>query len=69
MRASVRWVERAMFVGESGSGHGVVIEGPPEQGGREVGIRPMELMLLGLGGCMSFDVVDILRKGRARIED
>lgn len=69
MRASVRWVDQAMFVGESGSGHAVVIEGPPEHGGREVGIRPMEMMLLGLGGCMSFDVVDILKKGRAQIDD
>lgn len=51
------------FVGESGSGHSIVMDGPPEFGGRNLGVRPMEMLLLGLGGCASFDVVSILNKG------
>ena len=51
------------FVGESGSGHSIVMDGPPEFGGRDLGVRPMEMLLLGLGGCASFDVVSILNKG------
>lgn len=58
-----------MFIGESGSGHAVVMDGPPDHGGRNIGIRPMEMMLLGLGGCSSFDVIDILEKGRHQITD
>jgi len=57
------------FVGESGSGHSVVMDGAPEAGGRNLGIRPMELLLLGLGGCTAFDVVSILRKSRQKIDD
>lgn len=57
------------FVGESGSGHSVVMDGAPEAGGRNLGIRPMEMLLLGLGGCTAFDVVSILRKSRQRISD
>lgn len=53
-----------MFIGESGSGHAVVMDGAPEAGGRNLGVRPMELLLIGMGGCSSFDVVHILRKGR-----
>jgi len=53
-----------MFVGETGSGHAVVIDGPPDHGGRNMGARPMELLLLGVGSCSSFDVVQILQKGR-----
>lgn len=68
MQATVRWVEGVLFVGESGSGHAVVMDGPPEHGGRNIGIRPMEMMLLGLGGCSAFDVVHILQKGRIAIE-
>ena len=67
MQATIRWVRDAMFVAEAGSGHSVVLDGPPEHGGRNAGVRPMEMMLLGLGGCTSFDVVDILKKGRQRI--
>ena len=55
------------FVGESESGHSVVMDGPPEAGGRNLGIRPMEMVLLGLGGCSSFDVVMILKKFRQNI--
>lgn len=52
------------MVGESGSGHAVVIDGPPEHGGRNLGVRPMEMLLLGMGGCTQFDVLLILRRGR-----
>lgn len=64
MKARVKWVENSMFLGESGSGHSVVMDGPPESGGRNLGLRPMEMLLVGMGGCASFDVVHILRKGR-----
>jgi len=64
MEARVKWIEDVVFLGESGSGHGIVIDGPPDQGGRNLGPRPMELLLLGVGSCSAFDVVHILRKGR-----
>lgn len=64
MKARVKWVEGAMMVGESGSGHAVVMDGAPEFGGRDLGVRPMEMLLLGLGGCTEFDVVHILKRGR-----
>lgn len=64
MKASVRWIDDAMFLAESGSGHCVAIDGPPDQGGRDVGIRPMEMLLMGVGGCASFDVMMILKKAR-----
>jgi len=64
MKARIKWVENALMVGESGSGHAVVMDGPPEHGGRNLGVRPMEMLLLGLGGCTQFDVLHILRKGR-----
>jgi putative redox protein len=57
------------FVGESGSGHSVVMDGAPDAGGRNLGVRPMEMLLLGLGGCTSFDVVSILQKSRQDIVD
>lgn len=53
-----------MFLAESGSGHTVTIDGPESEGGRNVGIRPMEMMLMGMGGCTSFDVMKILKKAR-----
>jgi putative redox protein len=64
MLAKVKWVDGRMFVGESGSGHTVVMDGPPNHGGRNLGVRPMEMILLGLGGCASFDVISILEKSR-----
>ena len=67
MQATVKWVDGVMFVGETGSGHAVVMDGPPDHGGRNMGMRPMEMILLGLGGCSSFDVVQILQKGRNNI--
>ena len=69
MQARVKWVEHRTFLGESGSGHSVVMDGAPEAGGRDLGVRPMEMLLLGMGGCTAFDVVDILLKGREPVED
>jgi len=69
MKARVKWVEEATFVGESASGHAVVMDGPPEFGGRNLGVRPMEMVLLGMGGCTSFDVVHIMKKFRQPITD
>lgn len=67
MEASVVWNGDVRFTGRTGSGHEVAIDGPPEHGGSDSGARPMELLLLGVGGCASFDVVDILRKGRQQV--
>ncbi len=64
MRARVKWIEGVAFLGESGSGHGIVLDGAPELGGRNLGVRPMEALLIGLGACSAFDVVAILNKGR-----
>lgn len=69
MEAKVKWVDGRMFVGESGSGHAVVMDGPPDHGGRNMGVRPMEMLLLGVGGCSSFDVIEILQKGRHDVVD
>ncbi|MCW2246017.1 putative redox protein [Azospirillum fermentarium] len=69
MKARVKWVDGMMFVGESGSGHAVVMDGAPEAGGRNLGIRPMEMLLIGMGGCSSIDVVMILKKGREAVTD
>lgn len=69
MKATVKWVDNAMFLGESGSGHSVVMDGPEDHGGRNMGVRPMEMLLLGLGGCTSFDVMSILAKQRQNVVD
>ena len=69
MKAHIKWVDGAMFLGESASGHTVVMDGPAEAGGRNMGVRPMETVLIGLGGCASYDVVSILKKGRQDIRD
>jgi putative redox protein len=69
MHARIKWVQDATFLGESGSGHAVVMDGPPEHGGRNLGVRPMEMLLLGMGGCTAFDVVHILKKSRQPISD
>jgi putative redox protein len=69
MQATIKWVDGMMFVGESGSGHAVVIDGPPDHGGRNIGIRPMEMILLAVGSCSSFDVMQILLKGRNQVTD
>ncbi len=69
MQARIKWVQDATFIGESGSGHAVVMDGPPDHGGRNLGVRPMEMLLLGMGGCASFDVVHILKKSRQPVTD
>jgi putative redox protein len=69
MKARVKWVDGMRFVGESGSGHAVVMDGAPDSGGRDLGIRPMEMLLLGLGGCTAFDVVLILKRRREPVTD
>jgi putative redox protein len=69
MKCRVKWLDHMTFVGESGSGHAVVMDGAAEFGGRDLGIRPMEMLLLGVGGCTAFDVVSILKKSRQAIVD
>jgi putative redox protein len=69
MKARVKWVEDLLFLGESGSGHTIVMDGPKELGGHGTGMRPMELLLLGMGGCTSFDLIQMLKKGRQDIRD
>ena len=69
MRCRIKWLDHMSFVGESGSGHSVVMDGSPDAGGRDLGVRPMEMLLLGLGGCTSFDVVSILHKSRQQLVD
>lgn len=67
MKATIKWVDGAMFVGESGSGHSVVMDGPEDIGGHNGGFRPMEMLLLGVGACSSVDVLSILKKGRQQV--
>jgi putative redox protein len=69
MQARIKWVDGVMFIGETGSGHAMVMDGPPDNGGRNLGARPMEMILLGVGGCSSFDVIQILQKGRHNVVD
>ncbi|MBV1871873.1 MAG: OsmC family protein [Gammaproteobacteria bacterium] len=69
MKARIKWVEDVVFMGESGSGHSIVMDGPEDHGGRNVGARPMETLLIGMGGCASFDVVHILKKSRQDVTD
>lgn len=69
MKANIKWTDGRQFVAESGSGHSVVIDGPPDHGGRNTGPRPMEMMLMGLGACTSFDVLEILEKSRTPVSD
>jgi putative redox protein len=69
MKARIKWVENVCFVGESETGHAVVLDGAPDAGGRNLGMRPMEMLLIGMGACTSFDVVTILKKSRQPITD
>lgn len=69
MKARVKWIQDVTFLGESGSGHSVVMDGAPDAGGRNLGFRPMEMLLLGLGGCSAFDVMLILKRGREAVSD
>jgi putative redox protein len=68
MDCKVSWIDGGMsFLAETESGHAVVMDGPPDAGGRNLAPRPMELLLAGAGGCTAFDVVSILKKGRHAI--
>jgi putative redox protein len=69
MNTSIKWTDGRQFLAESGSGHSVVMDGNPENGGRNTGPRPMEMLLMGLGGCTSFDVIQILEKARQQVTD
>lgn len=69
MKVRIKWLEGVSFVGESESGHAIVMDGAPEGGGRNLGPRPMETVLIGTGGCTAYDVVHILRKSRAPVTD
>jgi len=69
MKMRIKWNDRVSFLGETESGHTVLMDGAPEAGGRNLGLRPMELVLMGTGGCTAFDVVMILKKSRQDISD
>ena len=69
MKVRIKWVEDVSFVGESETGHAVVLDGAPENGGRNIGMRPMEMLLIGMGACTAFDVLTILKKSRQPIVD
>nr|WP_298891485.1 OsmC family protein [uncultured Acinetobacter sp.] len=69
MHAQVQWLENVSFQATSASGHDVMMDGSAEYGGENRGARPMELILMGLGGCASFDIVTILKKARQDITD
>ena len=69
MEATIKWLDEVSFEGTSESGHSVVMDGPPDSGGKNLGMRPMEMLLLGMGGCTSYDVVTILKKSRQDIKN
>ena len=69
MKARIKWLENVAFVAESESGHAMVMDGAPEGGGRNLGPRPMETLLMGAGGCTAYDVIHILKKSRALVTD
>jgi putative redox protein len=69
MKTRVKWIEDRTFLGQSGSGHSVIMGGAATGGGPDAGVRPMEMLLLGLGGCTAYDVVDIPEKSRQPVSD
>lgn len=69
MKARIKWLENVAFVAESESGHSMIMDGAPEGGGRNLGPRPMETLLMGAGGCTAYDVIHILKKSRAAVTD
>ena len=69
MQVRIKWFEQRAFQAETGSGHSLTMDGPPEHGGRNLAARPMEMVLVGLGGCSAFDVVEILEKSRQKVKD
>ena len=69
MNISVKWIDGMLMVGKSDSGHAIVMDGPPEIGGENLGVRPMEMLLLGMAGCTMIDVVSTLEKMRENLSD
>ncbi len=69
METQLKWAGNAAFIGRASSGHTVVMDGPAEGGGRNLGPRPMEMLILGMGACTTYDVVSILKKSRQEITD
>ncbi len=69
MKARIKWLDEVKFVGETESGHAVLMDGAPENGGQNMGPRPMEMLLLGMGGCSAFDVMHMLKKSRQQVDD
>lgn len=69
MKTRIKWKDGVSFIAESGSGHTVLMDGPPESGGKNLGPRPMEMLLMGTGGCAAVDVILILKKGRQDLSD
>ncbi len=69
MQVRIKWLEQRRFLAETGSGHTLMMDGPPEHGGRNQAARPMEMILVGLGGCSAYDVVEILEKSRQQVND
>lgn len=69
MKTRVKWVEHMTFMAETGTGHALIMDGAPDAGGRNLGPRPMEMLLVGLGGCSAFDVVLILKRSRVAVTD
>jgi len=69
MKVTIDWGGEAKFVGNTESNHSITMDGPPDHGGKNQGPRPMEMLLLGLGGCTSFDVMSILQKSRQDVTD
>ena len=67
LKAKVKWAGGLQFVGQSGTGHAIVIDAHPDYGGENTGMRPMELLLVGLGGCSGKDIVSILKKKKQEI--
>ena len=69
MNISVKWIDGMLMVGKSDSGHAIVMDGPPEIGGENLGVRPMEMLLLGMTGCTVIDVISTLKKMREDVVD
>ena len=69
MRATIKWLDNVSFVGETETSHAIVMDGAPDAGGRNIGPRPMEVVLIGTGGCTAFDVVHILKRARQAVSD
>jgi putative redox protein len=69
MKTRIKYIENVCLMAESESGNSLIIDGSPDIGGRNLGVRPMEMILMGLGGCTTMDILTILRKKRLNIKD